>query len=114
MDTATFDNIFIPTTDFFNFMIGKIRVITSSVDDPENENAVMIYPNPASDAIAIKNVETGSEVVLYDITGRNVMQLVTSSGDQMIDISSLSNGSYFVRIADGNGKVMSGRVVKTD
>jgi len=114
MDTASFDNIFIPTTDFFNYMVGKIRVITSSIYDPGNESAVMIYPNPAKDAIVLKNVEAGSEVVLYDIPGRSVLHLITSNGDQIIDISSLSNGSYFVRIADGNGKVVSSRVVKTD
>lgn len=114
MDTATFDNIFIPSTAFFNYMIGKIRVITSSVDDPENDVAVMIYPNPASDAVMLKNVEAGADIRVLDIAGRVVMQLTASGDNQMIDVSSLSSGSYLVRITTESGKVIGGRLVKND
>ena len=114
MDTATFDNIFIPSANTYNFMVGKIRVISSSIFDPAPPVEVSVYPNPAGDYFILKNVEAGTEVVLYDITGRNVMQLLTSGGDQMIDIRSLNNGTYFVRMKNGKREMMSGRLVKTN
>jgi hypothetical protein len=61
------------------------------------------YPNPASEIlyIQIPEVLTGAEVVIGDLTGREV--LVKSIYNNQVSISSLPSGIYFLRIKDKKG-----------
>jgi hypothetical protein len=73
----------------------------------ENKKSELrIYPNPTTGIITI----TGAEGIatVYDIYGR----LVIKSESNSLDISKASDGIYFVRVLDEQGKVYSGKVVK--
>jgi hypothetical protein len=69
--------------------------------------AFSIYPNPANNELQITIYELRNgllsevEVEIYDVYGRKVLSnhLINSLSDQKIDISSLSSGVYFVRLA---------------
>lgn len=72
-------------------------------ESPSRTDLLHIYPNPASDNIFIKSPEraTDSEIFLeiFDIAGRLVESSFTLTGSY--DISSISNGIYFVRARIG-------------
>jgi hypothetical protein len=74
-----------------------------------------IYPNPATGFVHIEipNEISGSKRVtlFYDITGK--LALNCQSTDQNINISSLKQGLYLVRIQSSSGQVFNAKLVKT-
>jgi Secretion system C-terminal sorting domain len=68
-------------------------------------NTINFYPNPATNMLNIENKNNLSinSITISDTNGRNVLESknVTSS----IDVSNLSKGIYFVRLANDAGSV---------
>lgn len=87
----------------YNFPIqtNDAETIFQSLQNPAfTDNLVSVYPNPSS---GIVNVNTESEVLsleLFDVQGR---LLQVSHRVKSIDISSRSNGLYFLRIKTDRG-----------
>ena len=61
------------------------------------ESAISLYPNPATDKVTLTMAEQG-EVNVMDVTGRMVMKQSVSVGDNTLDVSSLPNGLYYVKL----------------
>lgn len=65
-----------------------------------DQNAFSMYPNPATDQVTITSKEGGQKnVTIFDVLGNQVMS--TSTQDN-INVASLSQGVYLVRITQGN------------
>ena len=65
-----------------------------------------LWPNPVNEICYIK-VETDTSVELFDLQGHLLATYPLKKGVNQIDISSLSEGLYFIKTADGAvGKVM--------
>lgn len=76
-----------------------------------NENiakAISVYPNPANNVLNVANAEN-ENIEIYNMLGKLVVNVNNASANQNIDISKLSNGTYFVKI---NGEVFKINVVK--
>jgi len=56
-----------------------------------------LYPNPANDFISVSGIATGFEYQIFDVSGRNILN-GSSLSNQQIDISSLQNGFYNIKI----------------
>jgi uncharacterized delta-60 repeat protein len=86
--------------------------ITTTVDEPLITNALLLYPNPASDLVRIKANGTGSvKVSLLDATGRLVREANIAAGsDVVLDLQGLEPGPYLVRSAS-NGRTAATRLV---
>ena len=69
----------------------------------ETIDGLSVYPNPASDFVKI-NTENASlqNVAIFDITGKEVMNLNLSENNANINVSSLDNGIYLMKITDAN------------
>ena len=63
-----------------------------------------MYPNPASDVLALRNVQSGDTWTLLTLDGRTLNQ---GQGGAMtrIDVSGLSGGIYLVRVVSANGPI---------
>ncbi|MCL2289179.1 MAG: YCF48-related protein [Bacteroidetes bacterium] len=70
----------------------------------------VIYPNPATDNIFIESDWTIEKIKIYDLAGRNVLNVVYKKG-QAINISSFPSGIYFVRIFSEN-RVITRKIIK--
>jgi hypothetical protein len=68
-----------------------------------------LYPNPTNGLININSNTVISEIVLYNNLGQ---LLFNSEVTDQIDISSLSQGIYFIKIIDENGQTETKKVVK--
>lgn len=86
-------------------MTGKIEVTTATTieDLTAQINEVLVYPNPAKEKIylSIKHSENDDlKVQVYSIAGRILKSstFTYSNSPIEIDISSLKNGVYFMRI----------------
>lgn len=99
--------------------LGKTGKITATA--PENtkqntNNALTVYPNPAQNSIFIRlnNINTTEENVisLIDVTGKIVLTKKTNNnGTIEIDTQNLSNGVYFVQLANATLNIVSKIVI---
>lgn len=63
-----------------------------------NEITEISYsPNPVSSVLNINAENTIETVVVYNLTGKAVMEINTNSSSTSVDMSSLSKGTYFVK-----------------
>lgn len=72
---------------------------TTNVNEWNNDEEILIYPNPANDRIYINCIERQNvKIQVYNFIGECVMQAELSSGTNEIDISSLSKGIYVINL----------------
>ncbi|WP_341901079.1 T9SS type A sorting domain-containing protein [Fluviicola taffensis] len=64
------------------------------------QNGWNIYPNPASDHLFVESNEA-TEIVIKDITGKTMQVESLKSGNNLIHLTSLSRGVYFIQSASG-------------
>ncbi|MGZ3882862.1 MAG: T9SS type A sorting domain-containing protein [Bacteroidia bacterium] len=66
-----------------------------------NSNA-SIYPNPATKEVFVKAGDKGGVFEMYNMLGRKVISRDLGSGENKIDISGLSTGTYYAQIVSDN------------
>jgi hypothetical protein len=93
---------------------------TTSVRDAQINDAVLsLFPNPASDRATIRfyAAEAGTVTIMVtDVSGREVYadehrKVVTGTNEAAVDISTLPNGVYTVRVAGSGVSAVSRLVV---
>lgn len=79
-----------------NNLDGKVPDLTNVEDSSINSLQVNLFPNPASNILHIHNLNHETYAEIYDVTGMLVdkKEIISNS----IDISSLSQGVYFINI----------------
>jgi len=82
----------------------EVLTVNSCTNIEELENGISIYPNPASSNITIANAEN-ADVEIMNALGQIVYSSENISGEHSIDISNLSNGTYFVKINNTVSKI---------
>jgi len=80
----------------------------NEVKENENNNNVQIYPNPTSGIINLQVNENFTNISVTDVFGREVYKTINKN---LIDISFLSNGIYFLKIKTNN-EVLINKIVK--
>jgi glycosidase len=81
---------------------------TSSVVHFKNTN-ISLYPNPNNGQFTIEGIESAFNLEIFDLKGSLVFQ-IKSNENEVIDVSSLSNGMYIYQVRS-NETVLSGRIV---
>ena len=86
------------------------KIYTEPVGIAQTEiSEIRMYPNPAADRVTIDLQNTNADIIrMVDVTGRTVLMKAVESQYEMIDLSNLANGMYFVQICN-NGKVTATR-----
>ena len=89
-----------------NFVIDiAMRIVFDAENSPFDVSQkldLLVYPNPASTAIAINGNFNGTATLsIYDISGRRVFTKTNVANDEFIEIGRLANGVYLYRIATG-------------
>ena len=94
----------------WSLLDGKFFEVSGTLSTTDVELAeISLYPNPVSDQLQISYKGTIKSKVLYDMTGKKVMQ--DSSGLEMLDVSALQTGTYILQIITDIG-TLSKRIVK--
>jgi surface protein len=78
--------------DVFNG--GCNSILATSETFPENN--MVIYPNPATDFIYVKNIKGSNSYKISDASGRIILQNVLN--EEKVDVSSLMKGNYILQI----------------
>jgi hypothetical protein len=87
-----------------------------SLPAPNNQNTILIYPNPASDHITIDNgnytAMAGYTIKIENNAGQQVFQSVVNQPQFYIDLSTWSgNGLYFVHLIDPQNNTVTVRKI---
>tara|TARA_R110002073_G_scaffold55697_2_gene142376 strand:- start:32196 stop:33191 length:996 start_codon:yes stop_codon:yes gene_type:complete len=72
-----------------------------SVNDV-NKRETKIYPNPTMGKIEISNIPINSRLTISNISGAIIRTINTKSSSEIIDISDLESGLYFISNSDKN------------
>jgi hypothetical protein len=86
---------------------------TTGINDRQfSENEIHIYPNPAADIIRIgskRKISGNYTIYIRDISGKVVLERSGSDlqANHQLNISSLSEGIYFVEMDEGNLRSMA-------
>jgi hypothetical protein len=91
----------------------SIYVYTCKVNGVYNPNlTVRVYPNPANDVLWIENSKnTSMNVIVSDLSGKQMMNALQVSGKSSLNISELPAGVYFLTI-ESNGKKAHQKFIK--
>lgn len=73
-----------------------------STDNFEETN-ISVFPNPAADFISIANLKENKTFIIYDVSGKKLLEKELSTTDNQIDISQLATGTYFLNYGSGAG-----------
>jgi hypothetical protein len=69
-----------------------------------------LSPNPASDAVSLKNLPTGGTLLLRNLTGKSLRTFETRPGDFKISLRGIPAGLYVVQLV-GQNKTWIGKLV---
>ena len=82
-------------------VLNSIQVPLSAAGINENHSATNInmYPNPSKGIVNITGITGKSQITVSDVFGKTVMTLENT---KVVDMSSLANGIYFIRVNSNN------------
>lgn len=72
------------------------------------KSTISVYPNPASEKISVKSETAISKVELYDLSGKKLKE----SASKEMNISTIPNGNYLLKITDKNGNTETQKLIK--
>ncbi len=75
-----------------------VVMVWTGVDDFVKPQ-VKVYPNPASHIVFVENVE-GEQIDIYNLQGRLVKQIASTSNVEKIDVSAFRAGIYLIKVND--------------
>ena len=80
----------------------KTPVSCSSLIGIENDElySFRIYPNPSSKILNISSNVEISNFIIYDLFGKVILQDSVNTGLFKINVSTFSNGPYFIYLKD--------------
>ncbi len=86
-----------------NGMIQNACVKTDITGVPSlmNSSEISVYPNPVKDKLNI-STKSNADVYLFDINGQLIMLEKSISGAHQMDVSSLENGTYIIKVVSNN------------
>ena len=83
----------------------------SAVIKPEAQS-LKLYPNPSHNLIRIANIQYQSRFVIFDLTGKTMSKGDVSTENPLVDISDLTNGTYFLQVVNVNGQTTTQQIIK--
>jgi len=91
----------------------EVHYWTEDIAGIEELNAmnIAIYPNPAVDHITIEFDNNVDRLLILDMTGRIVIEKPLS-GNSKIDVSTLSEGVYFVALFNRHQQIGNSKLIK--
>lgn len=79
---------------------------TLSTNEKSKKPAVVISPNPAKDFVTISNITKGTDVSVFDMTGKLLYQTKANATTTTIGTSSYKNGLYMVKVDGQTSKLL--------
>lgn len=90
---------------------GRGAILVGIEDNEIEDQIISIYPNPTNGLITLelKGTQINERVKLVSIDGKLLRDELTDKNRTQMDLSSLANGIYFLRIGDSVQKIVLNR-----
>ncbi|MBV7270205.1 GEVED domain-containing protein [Winogradskyella luteola] len=75
---------------------------TLGIDDNDNNASFTFYPNPVKNILTLQAQNTIENVTMYNMLGQEVLRATPNNVDSELDMSSLEDGTYFVKVTIAN------------
>jgi hypothetical protein len=82
----------------------------TSVEEIVQAEFDLIYPNPSTGMVTIKNAEANSTLQILDLSGKEVFNQSLYSGTQKVNLSALPSGLYIFKLLEHKGQIRTGRI----
>jgi hypothetical protein len=89
-----------------------IDSIKLDIKNLSSETQVLVYPNPASEVLNIRNAAIGSSIALYDVLGKLVKKDEVKSSPAVLEVKGLAKGVYTLKVVTKEGNEGSAQVLK--
>jgi len=97
-------------TKQFSYTVGNVCAGTG-IDNPISSES-FFYPNPVQDKLRIKSNQIISQVIVRNLVGQAVKNVVVNNTDATLDLGQLSAGNYFVTLKLSDGRIVTQKVIK--
>jgi hypothetical protein len=88
----------------FNMIVNTVyKTVTISLItgvDELNDESISLFPNPVTNELKISNISQNSTISIYNSNGKLLISKTSRSSIEKIDVSSLINGVYLIRITE--------------
>jgi hypothetical protein len=87
---------------------------TTSVTEIDPRKGIYIFPNPSVGRFTISGMEPGSigEMLIYDVTGKLVKNIVLENSVKQIDVSDISDGFFIFELRNQKTILAKGKLIK--
>lgn len=96
---AKWINVSISSTTGGGISPGGGDMPISTFGDTDNNQEFTVYPNPAKSKLnIISSLSNATNLILYNLDGREVLRKTISGSKETLDVSKLPNGMYFIQL----------------
>lgn len=78
------------------------KALATGITDSIIESPLILFPNPVTNELLIRNISKNAKISIYDLSGRLILNKIARSTVEIIDVSSLLNGVYPIKISTNN------------
>lgn len=95
------------------YFVDDFRLVEGNLlsSDEFSASNFAVYPNPVQNILNIRSAQAVSNVSIFDVLGKEVMNVNPNTISPQVDMSTLSSGAYFVRVSI-NGASKTVKVIK--
>lgn len=86
-----------------------VRISKPGVPNPINQTDILIYPNPVSSVLHVKNISKKAKYKIYNAAGQIIVEGILLNNE--INVTKLINGVYVIDI-DDNGNTAQRKFIK--
>lgn len=94
-------NVFSPNNSYYMY-IDDIKIESALSNSEFDAAQFTYYPNPVKDVLNITYINNITSVAVYTILGQEVITKSVNDNLAKIDLSSLAQGTYLVKVTSGN------------
>jgi hypothetical protein len=89
-------------------------IFNSAIGIKENrtDDLIKIYPNPVNDFLIIEPNKFTGTINIYNAKGNAVLEDKLDGKEKRLNLTNLSNGLYFIRLANGEKILFSKKIIK--
>ncbi len=114
-----FDSYIIPNSNpgcigtftCYDMFVAKLDATTGIPEQTFNSIFLNVEPNPFTTTLTIQNTNQKGELIIFDITGKEILHQKTFEAETKINTAHLTPGFYFVNYREEN-KTVNKKVVK--
>ena len=100
-----------PATIVYNGGIVATLCSNVGINEITTENKLLVYPNPFTEELLIKGTSQQGVIIIFDITGKEIMWQQSFNGETKINTEKLLSGFYLLNYSDGN-KTANTKIIK--